>query len=130
MQKVVSGQRLHPQRKIDMSKRLETNLKNLPIEEGDWWVPLSVNFANNREGGKYNICDLRIKSHTDSSSFPMTVKIETTDEQIYDFQQEVSAITITIEGEFELNNLLLAFQQILEAEKLIDTMDKGDNYGS
>lgn len=113
-----------------MSKRLETNLKNLPIEEGDWWVPLSVNFANNREGGKYNICDLRIKSHTDSSAFPMTVKIETTDEQIYDFQQEVSAITITIEGEFELNNLLLAFQQILEAEKLIDTMDKGDNYGS
>ena len=113
-----------------MSKRLETNLKNLPIEEGDVWVPLSVNFGNNREGGKYNICDLRIKSHTDSSAFPMTVKIETTDEQIYDFQQEVSAIIITIEGEFELNNLLLAFQQILEAEKLIDTMDKGDAYGS
>ena len=113
-----------------MRKRLETNLKNLPIEEGDVWVPLSVNFGNNREGGKYNICDLRIKSHTDSSAFPMTVKIETTDEQIYDFQQEVSAIIITIEGEWELKNLLQSFQQILEAEKLLNAVDKGDNYGS
>jgi len=113
-----------------MSKRLETNLKNLPIEEEDVWVPLSVNFGNNRESGKYNICDLRIKSHTNSSAFPMTVKIETTDEQIYDFQQEVSAITITIEGEWELKNLLQSFQQILEAEKLLNAVDKGDNYGS
>ena len=113
-----------------MGKRLETNLKNLPIEEGDVWVPLSVNFGNNREGGKYNICTLRIKSHTDSSAFPMTLKIETTDENIYDFQQEVSVIDIIIEGEWELKNLLQSFQQILEAEKLIDTMDKGDAYGS
>jgi len=60
----------------------------------------------------------------------MTVKIETTDEQIYDFQQEVSAIIITIEGEWELKNLLQSFQQILEAEKLINAVDKGDNYGS
>ena len=113
-----------------MGKRMETYLKDLPIEEEDVWVPLSVNFANNREGGKYNICTLRIKSHTDSSAFPMTLKIETTDENIYDFQQEVSAIDITIEGEFELNNLLEAFQQILEAEKLIDTIDKGGTHGS
>lgn len=60
----------------------------------------------------------------------MTVKIETTDEQIYDFQQEVSAIIITIEGEWELKNLLQSFQQILEAEKLLNAVDKGDNYGS
>jgi hypothetical protein len=109
---------------------METYLKNLPIEEEDVWVPLSVNFSNNRQTGKYNICDLRLKSHTDSSAFPMTVQIETTDENVYDFQQEVSAINITIEGECELNNLLKAFQQILEAENLINTIDKGGTYGS
>lgn len=113
-----------------MTKPLATNLLNLPICDEDQWVPLNVNFSNNREGGKYNICDLRIKTHTDCSAFPMTVKIETTDEQIYDFQQEVSAITVTIEGGCEVINLLDAFQQILEAEKLIKTVDKGGTYGS
>ena len=113
-----------------MADRLETYLLNLPVLDEDGWIPLSINFSNNREGGKYNVCTLRIKSHTDSSAFPMTVKIETTDENIYDFQQEVSAIDITIEGGCELVNLLDAFQQILEAEKLINTVDKGDIYGS
>jgi hypothetical protein len=113
-----------------VTKRLGTNLLNLPVHDEDTWIPLNINFSNNREGGKYNICDLRIKSHTDCSAFPMTVQIETTDEQVYDFQQEVSAITITIEGGCELVNLLDAFQQILEAEKLINTVDKGDIYGS
>lgn len=107
-----------------MADRLETYLLNLPVLDEDGWIPLSINFSNNREGGKYNVCTLRIKSHTDSSAFPMTVKIETTDENIYDFQQEVSAIDITIEGGCELVNLLDAFQQILEAEKVVKLLDR------
>lgn len=109
---------------MNMADRLETYLLNLPVLDEDGWIPLSINFSNNREGGKYNVCTLRIKSHTDSSAFPMTVKIETTDENIYDFQQEVSAIDITIEGGCELVNLLDAFQQILEAEKVVKLLDR------
>lgn len=113
-----------------MGKRLETYLLDLPVPDKDdpypdAWRPLTVSFTNNRETGKYNVCTLRIKSHTDASAFPMTVKLEMTDENVYDFTQEISAIDITIEGGWELNYLLKSFEQILEAEKVVNTMDKG-----
>ena len=107
-----------------MASRIETYLKDLPVEDASVWMPLVVNFADNREGGKYNVCSLRIKANTDESAFPMSICVETDDQKIHEFQQNVTAVDITIEGGCELDTLLRAFKQILEANEVISLLDR------
>lgn len=106
-----------------MTERTQTYLLNLPVEDVPTWVPLSVNYANNNAGGKYNIGSLRIATSVDSSAFPMTVEITNIDGQSQTFQ-DIASVDIAIEGEWELTNLLRAFQQILEAEKVVSIFNK------
>lgn len=108
-----------------MHRPVDLVLKNLPVEEKEEYADnwLSVNFADNQEGGKYNMCALRIEVATDSCAFPMSVRVTTVDNKKYEYVEQVAAIDIDIQGGCELNCLLRAFEQILEAKKVLDILN-------
>jgi hypothetical protein len=111
-----------------MSDRLPIQLSDLPVREKDEGAFLTVDFYDNRSNDKYNECDLVISTNPDYSAYEMQVEVSDENNGIQTFH--TNRIAIRISGGWEKINFMQSLRTILDADDVLDLIDKGSKYDS